>query len=88
MEAKFKTGDKVRIVNYGHLIWSWTEIKETATFKFIGQSENKMFWYDMCPERVEKEDVVLEVKETQDSWGYSLVNNGAWYSDKNLELIE
>lgn len=85
MKPKFKIGDNVRIVNYGHPIWSWGEMK---CFKLIEKSKNGMFWYDICPELVGKKAVVDGLSETQGKHSYFLagVNKHAWYSDNQLEL--
>lgn len=76
----FNVGDKVRIVNYGALMWS---IEPCKNFKLIWIDESGMHFYDWMPERVGKEDVIDRICKNQ----YGLVKNGSWFEANQLELI-
>ena len=88
--TKLKTGDKVKIVRYGHLIWYYKSQypKEYTNHpKNVISETDTIWWVDMRPDLVGKEDVVEQVTNTQGRAKYSLVKNRAWYSDDNLELL-
>lgn len=74
---RLKSGDKVRIINYGHHIF---DIDENGEFRVI----------DLVPEIVGKIGVIDRATETQTSGQYSIIGipgKTAWYDDKQLELI-
>lgn len=89
-------GDKVKIVNYGHLVWI---TKEAQKMYFeAGYSKNEipqnlifeeegMYYYDLSPDLIGKIDIIREITVTQGVPKYSLDKNGSWYSEKQLELI-
>ncbi len=73
---KYKTGDKVRIVNYGHRIFS----NMNGKFEII----------DISAELVGMEGIIKEGKVTQDRPSYVLdgiPNKCAWYDEEQLEMI-
>lgn len=89
---KFKAGDKVRIINYGHLVWQVGGGKEIS-------------WVDISPELVGKQATVdgsyadfielgkpnfLGHRNEQNEKQYALlgVSKHAWYNEEQLELIE
>jgi hypothetical protein len=97
---KFKAGDRVRIVGYGHPIFFMKkgfkeDWKKDQPDNIIQENET-MWWVDMSPEEVGQEATV-EGSYT-DLYGgkdkkptYSLIrNNGskcAWFDEQQLELI-
>lgn len=103
MESKFKPGDRVKIVIYGHLIW----INKRETVKGVPVkpegviSENETTWFiDIRPELVGKEDTVrgsynyLYGNKGQESemidrqkCQYCLIDSGAWFAEFQLEKI-
>ena len=73
-EPKYKIGDKIKIVNYGH--WIYTTKKErqemlkvklvsTAIPKNILRETEDGYFVDMRPDRVGVEDVIDNVTDTQ-----------------------
>ncbi len=92
----FKEGDKVKIVNYGHLYWVSKKYKHDS-MPFLKDnspiiSENKDFYfYDMSPHLVGKDAIVVEVTVTQNivQYGLKWKETGlysSWYSENQLEL--
>ena len=72
---KFNIGDKVRIVDYGHLVWTRA-------------NDGEVKWIDISPEIVGNTGVINERSNTG---GYSLdVDDfkSAWYSHEQLELVK
>lgn len=93
MENKYKIGDKVTIVNYGHLMWINTKLMQTDYYeKMTALKEDGYFkWYDMQPELVGKKGVVNKVTNTQNKPKYGLsgiAGKSAWYDEEQLELIK
>lgn len=85
MNTKFKVGDKVRIVNYGHaILMSKRNINlEESGFKFLKEAEDLPFqvWIDINPSLVGKSGEIVEVGMT----GYSIKGIGSWFQDNQLE---
>ena len=74
--SKFKTGDIVRIVNYGHRYWEIID--------------GEVYIRDMRPDIVGQVAVVEKVTVTQERPQYVLIgaSKSAWYNEDQLELIE
>jgi len=74
MSSKFKPGDKVKIINYGSVIWM--------------NEDGKFVFYDMTPELVRQTAIVNKVDLNQGKYKYSLIgpNKTAWYNENQLEL--
>ena len=76
-------GDKVRIVNYGHLIWSrdGMELPIHST-----SNDGKIKWYDIRPDLVGEETVIIDITETQGKkkYGTSLFY---WANKNQLEKL-
>lgn len=74
-----KIGDKVRIINYGHLIW------------YKDEKTDKIKWMDLYPELVGKEAKIVEKTKTQGVKYYGLKIKGegymSWFTKKQLEKI-
>lgn len=72
-----KTGDEVRVINYGHHIWEYNE-------------DGKVKSIDLCPEIIGRKGVIQKIITTQGITQYSLVGipeKTAWYHEDQLELI-
>ena len=86
MDSKFKTGDKVRVIKYGHPYWSWQKM---PGMKMLSKDKSP-YWYDKSPELVGQEGVIDKVTKTQGNYKYSI--NGikgkyAWYDEDQLEKV-
>ncbi len=76
MQPKFNVGDKVKIVNYGHVMWYMK-----------GESILKG---DLRKDLLGKEGIVIEINDTQVpyvEYSYSVNGLGAWFNEDQLELI-
>ena len=85
--SKFKVGDKVKVVNYGHLIWMSDEMANLMREPKPIPSKGE-YAYDLNPSVVGKGGVVKGV----DSKGYSYALDGiagktAWFEEDQLELV-
>ncbi len=95
MENKFNVGDKVRIVNYGHLIWEnkkAEEYKEKTSFKIYSEDES-LRYLDIHSEMVGKEGIISNVHNNQYSLHFDQNNQErglktSWYHENQLELID
>jgi hypothetical protein len=76
---KFKVGDKVKVVKYGHIIHHY----KSETGNWAAE--------DISPDIVGKEGVVREVSNSQPGWvTYALdgiPEKTAWYNQNQLELV-
>jgi hypothetical protein len=74
---KLKVGDKVRVINYGSLLWENDKYGNLTTF-------------DMSPELIGKEGVVSKVTKTQGVTEYAvdgIPEKHAWYDRDQLERL-
>lgn len=75
---KFGLGDKVKIVNYGHLMWS-----NDIRFGFVGEK-------DISTELVGQIGMVEKAHLTQKKPSYFLKGikgKLAWYDEEQLEMV-
>lgn len=96
MKSKFKIGDKVKIINYGHILWeskeSYKKHFEAGRYKterpknLISEDED-FFFIDIRPDILGQKGVVDKVSEDQGKISYSISGIGAWYSEKQMEKI-
>ena len=87
MKSKFKKGDKVKIVKYGHLIWEHKSSEALiSAFPVVFEDEN-LRYLDLEPEIVGKKDIITKIQQVQGKYSYSLRKLGSWYSEQQLELI-
>lgn len=96
MEAKFKVGDQVKVVNYGHECWLLNDpfnnemVSENPTrYIFMSKSGNGAY-YDDRPEIIGKIGIVSEVRECQEYWHYAIEGipeKHSWYDEEQLELV-
>lgn len=89
-KAKFKVGDKVKVIEYGHLIHGLVEYFEKTKFPLVCASEDgKNGFFDMVPEAVGMTGVVVKVQEQQGvSPTYAIdgiPGKQAWYDERQLE---
>jgi len=98
MENKFKVGDKVKVINYGHLIWQNKTNQDLErqfhkehgfTYKELPvlSDDGKTQWLDLSPELVGKEGVVDKISDSGD-YALNGLSKYAWYSEKQLELVK
>lgn len=90
-EPLYKAGNKVTIVNYGHLTWINKKLSTAKlSFPLIGEDEN-FSWHDMSPEMVGQNGIVVEAKMTQGIPCYAIhfeKGRSAWYDEKQMELTK
>ena len=88
--TKFNIGDKVRIVNYGQLMWGNKSAhggKLLEGFPIIQEDED-FLWVDLRPDIVGQEGVVDVAKTNQGIDEYSVHGVGAWFNNDQLEFIK
>ena len=76
-KKKLKVGDRVRVINYGALLWENDKYGNLITF-------------DMNPELIGKEGVVSKVTKTQGVTEYAvdgIPQRHAWYDRGQLERL-
>ena len=92
---RFKVGDVIRIVGYGHQIWYMKEEWARMYAKGLVSSEKPKnlikedeitFIVDMSPELVGKTGKVVSASSTG-VYSLSGVSKRAWYYEEQLELI-
>lgn len=90
-DTKFKVGDRVRIVNYGHLIYVHPESTMLELFTSKPYSKSKeMVTFDLNPRIIGTEWIITEAKVIQGIDGYEIHNDTntiAWVHNNQLELI-
>lgn len=75
-KTKYKIGDQVRVVNYGHRFW-----------KYVG--DNKTVPVDIRPEYIGETGIITSAEKSQDIDKYSISGtskSSPFYNDQ-LELI-
>lgn len=83
--SKYKVGDKVKIVNYGHLMWSHKKM----SFPVVSE-DGGIVWMDMSAELVGQEGVVNKITITQGNPEYGIdgiKGKCAWYNENQLEKL-
>jgi hypothetical protein len=95
--TKFKVGDRVTIINYGHIGWIHKEEFERLTRIYgptklkIIHEEDKMLSYDLRPELLGEEAVITKAIVTQGIDKYSLAfdkGSISWFTNDQLKLKE
>jgi hypothetical protein len=95
-DTKFKVGDRCKIVNYGHLIWSHKEVwKEAYKAGFTTKdkpdniiAEDENIWYhDIGTELLGKEVIIIKAHKTQGIDEYA-TNVVSWLNNEQLELCQ
>jgi len=74
---KFNLGDKVKVVNYGHQVFT--------------TSNGVRSEYDALPGIVGKEGMVTKVSTVQNKPSYSvsgIPEKGSWFNEDQLELVK
>lgn len=81
-------GDKVKIINYGHFMWTSKEewkayYKAKIVFnkkpKHLIEEQKDLFLWDLRPELIGEKGIVNKVSTTQNVPKYSIKGIGAWY---------
>ncbi len=95
LETKFKIGDKVEIVNYGHLIFyagnsgiEYDILSRTCPVVAILDNGTKAF--DLNPKLIGEQGVIKEVDdsdETVTKYALDGLNKASWYNDDQLQLV-
>lgn len=80
-KEKIKIGDKVKIVNYGHLIWSFAEEPNLKLYK----KDHSFYYYDLRPEWVGKETVIIGLSGDGKKYSTELFS---WADENQLELVD
>lgn len=92
---KFKSGDRIRIINFG----SWVLVPNTPEYQdfinrsvVLGTKNDDIIMIDPLPELVGKTGVIKECLYTQGIEKYSIEPDEtgvktAWYTAQQLELI-
>ena len=92
-----KIGDRIRIVNYGHIIFFSKEERHredrervARVFPLIEEGED-FYYYDMRPELIGEEGEIVNKTTSGGSSRYSVQfdsgNRISWFSEKQLEKI-
>lgn len=91
MKNKYNTGDKVKIVKYGSLIWVNKNTKEQESSLPLVYEDENFKWLDLHPEVVGQTGVVSEVSLVQGTPQYAIdgiKGKSAWYYEKQMELLK
>lgn len=83
---KFKIGDRVKVVNYGHAVWSCCDDMALPLIR-PASSKDDSWVFDMNRAVVGKKGIVVEVL---DSGSYALSGipeKTAWYNEDQLQLV-
>lgn len=88
---KFKAGDRVRIVKYGHLIFSFEKGEEKAIDirpEYVGKEATVVgSYFDLYRKGYSKEDPNMERDRKQYHLD-GILGKEAWWNEGQLELIE
>jgi hypothetical protein len=85
----YGTGDKVKIVKYGHLIGGSNNDPSERSFPLIGVDGN-IRWLDMSPHLVGQEGIISKAEMTQRIPGYAIEGikgKHAWYDEEQMEMV-
>lgn len=87
---KFKIGDQVRVIKYGHPFWENKKADDEPLNFPIIYEDGDLVVKDMYPEIVGKEGVVYQITLTQGKWKYGVTGirgKSAWYDEQQLEKL-
>lgn len=92
----FQIGNKVEIVNYGHLFWINNRELEDRGYKkkkpYRTDKATNTSWFDNQPQLVGRIGTITGISNTQTgSWIYRLDDipeKVAWYDHEQLKLVE
>lgn len=76
MQPKYKVGDNVVVIKYGHKIWHC--------------NNGEYFTTDMCPEIVGQNGIIVKAETVQNIPHYAvdgIDGKHAWYDEDQLQLI-
>lgn len=90
-EPRYKIGDRVKIIKFGHPFWvTKEELKVFPTSRPPLYEDETRSWFDMSPEIVGKKGVVSKVTVTQGVPKYTIEGikgKHAWYTENQMEKI-
>lgn len=87
MKPKFKIGEEVEIVNYGHLIWVNKKDYPEKNYPIIWEDE-QIKQIDIQPELVGIKAVICNVINSQNNPRYSIDIDGkkiSWFGENQLK---
>lgn len=88
--TKFKVGDQVKIINYGHPFW-WNPKSGIPKLNLpIIQENESLTVFDMSPELVGQIGIISQATTTQEIDQYAIEgikHKHAWYTNDQLELV-
>jgi len=92
MKPKFKIGDRVKVINYGHLIWSsypnprW--VLHSRHYTGISTTGKRLYYnmYDMSPELVGRIGVVSDISNNTYAIE-GIPGKCAWYNEDQLRKL-
>lgn len=82
-----KIGDRVRIINYGHAVFTVEQEYKTDKFPLIKTYPDGTEARDMAPELVGQEGTITQVSKDGDQYILLGPSKAAWYNEEQLELI-
>ncbi len=82
-------GDKVKIVNYGSLLWENKKVDDPKLDLPVYKETENVIWKDMSAYLVGQEGIVAQVTNTQGRPKYCIdgLDKYAWYDEEQMELI-
>ena len=87
-EAAYKVGDKVRVINYGHVVRG-SETDVESSFPLVGRS-GAVTLVDYRPDLIGQQGVIKEVSMGQGGPCYAIdgiSGKSAWYYESQLEAV-
>ena len=81
--TKFKVGDHVKIINYGHQMMS-------IVLRADSEKADDPEYFDMSPELIGQTGVIIEANTDSNGDAYAIDNipqKQAWYRNDQLELV-
>lgn len=91
-EPLYGIGDKVKIINYGHLIWEDKDIPEIQKInKPTYYDDDFVRFIDIQPELINQKGLIDKVEITQNIPRYSIsgiYGKSAWYMEDQLKMIK
>ncbi len=82
-----KIGDRVKIINYGHVVFTVEEEYKIYKFPLIKTFPGGTEARDISPELVGQEGIITQISKDGDQYVLSGPTKSAWYNEDQLELI-
>lgn len=90
IKPKFRIGQRVKIIKYGHLMWGFGPPKTNEGLS-VYEREELITWYDLQPNLVGQHGIITDVQVVQNTSSYSLGcidGKSSWYNEGQLELTD